>query len=81
MTYLYILKSRAFAKTYVGITHNITKRVVEHNSGHSIYTSKYRPWYLIYSEEFSDRIKARQREKYFKSAAGRRKIKNLNIPG
>jgi len=36
-----------------------------------------RPWKIIYSEKYSSRIAAREREKYLKSAAGRRYRKSL----
>ena len=38
----------------------------------------YVPWRIIHSEEYLTRIEARSREKYFKSAAGRKwRKKNL----
>jgi putative endonuclease len=77
MYYLYILKSRTFPKTYVGISDNIERRLKEHNSGHSKFTQKYTPWDIIHTETLPDRPAARIREKYYKSAAGRRVIKKL----
>jgi len=35
---------------------------------------------LIYKEEFATREEAIKREKYFKSAAGRRYLKNKLVP-
>lgn len=76
MFYVYILKSIKFKKTYTGITNDLTKRIKTHNSGGSgKYTQKYKPWEIIYSELCEDSIKARAREKYLKSSAGRRWIK------
>jgi putative endonuclease len=75
--FVYILRSVEFNKTYVGITSNPERRIAEHNSGKSNFTSKYKPWKLVYTEEVSDRIVAREREKYFKSAAGRKQIKKM----
>lgn len=75
MHYLYVLKSINARKSYVGITDNIARRLNEHNSGLSFHTKKYCPWELIYKEEFNNRIEARKRELYFKTAAGRRFIK------
>ena len=77
MFWVYILKSNKFDKTYVGIPDNIEKRLKEHNEGHSSYTRKYRPWSLIYSEELENRKDARIREKWYKSYAGRKAIKNI----
>ena len=75
--YVYILKSKSTNKTYVGYTNNLKRRLTEHNSGKSIYTSRFMPWEIIYEEEFDDELEARKKEKYYKSSAGRRKIKIL----
>ncbi len=82
--YLYILKSLEYNKTYIGYTNNIKRRLNEHNSGKSNYTRKYKPWKVVYFEEYGDEISARERERYYKSGAGRRKIKAIlsdNCPG
>lgn len=73
--FVYILKSIEHDKTYVGITNNLERRLTEHNDGKSIYTRKFKPWEIVYKEEVLDRKSAREKEKYFKTAAGRRKIK------
>ncbi|MBK9098578.1 MAG: GIY-YIG nuclease family protein [bacterium] len=75
--FVYILKSMNDEKTYIGMTNDIERRLKEHNSGKNIYTKKYTPWEVIYKEVVADRASARKREKYFKSAAGRRKLKIL----
>ena len=75
--YVYILKSKNYNKTYIGYTNNLERRIREHNSGKSIFTSKFIPWKLVYKEEFDNQIEARKKEKYYKSSAGRRKIKLL----
>jgi len=81
--WIYILKSIDHDKTYVGFTNDPERRIVEHNSGKSTYTNKFKPWKLVYKEAAADRLKARKRERYFKSSAGRKKIKiilNNNLP-
>ena len=75
--FVYILKSLQFDKTYVGITNKIERRLGEHNAGKSVYTKKFRPWIIVYKEEVTNCNIAREREKNFKSAAGRKKIKNI----
>ncbi|MDO8510257.1 MAG: GIY-YIG nuclease family protein [bacterium] len=77
--FIYILKSINHPRTYVGSTANIQQRITEHNSGKSTYTKRYLPWMLVYTEEFGNIEDARKRERYLKSAAGRRFIKKLNI--
>lgn len=73
--FLYILYSKNHIKTYTGISNDLQRRINEHNAGRSKFTKKFMPWKLIYSECLSNRQQAREREKYFKSAAGRKKIK------
>ena len=77
---VYILKSIRYPKTYVGFTSNLKRRLEEHNSGKNFYTRKYKPWELLYYEDCRDFDSTIKREKYFKTAAGRKKIKEiLNI--
>ena len=75
--YVYILKSLIHDKTYIGQTDNLDRRLREHNSGKSNYTSKFVPWEIIYTEKFNSRKEALEREKYFKSAAGRKVVNKL----
>jgi putative endonuclease len=65
------------SKSYVGITDDIDRRLREHNSGKHLYTKRYMPWELIYSEELASIDEARKREKYYKSTTGRRALKKL----
>ena len=71
------MKSEKVDKTYVRMTNDIERRLKEHNSGKSIYTKKYISWKLVYEEELTNRNEAREKEKYFKSASGRRRIKSI----
>ena len=81
MPWVYILKSRRFRKTYTGSTINLDKRLEEHNEGKSYFTARYKPWDIVYREYFDKLIEARKREKYLKSAAGRKYIKKKNLIG
>jgi putative endonuclease len=77
----YIIYSLQHRKTYVGISEDIQRRIEEHNSKKSKYTSRYAPWVLVFYEEYSTREEARKREKYFKSGIGREWMKNnINWP-
>ena len=53
------------------MTSDIQNRLKEHNTGKQKSTKAYRTWKLLYLEEFSFRVEARNREKYFKSGVGR----------
>jgi putative endonuclease len=54
------------------MTQDIDRRLNEHNAGKSKFTSGHIPWIIVYKENFTDSIEARKREKYLKSAAGKR---------
>jgi putative endonuclease len=71
MYYVYILRSQKIGRLYVGHTNNLERRFAEHNSGNGgKYTSRNRPWLLVYSEAQPDRLSAMKRERYLKSAKG-----------
>jgi len=75
--YVYILKSENFHKSYVGCTDNLDRRIKEHNAGKMLFTRRYKPWQLIYSESFDELKYARRREYYIKTGAGRRFMKKI----
>jgi putative endonuclease len=80
MVYVYVLYSNDFERYYVGMSDNVEKRLKEHNKGLSKSTKPYVPWRLVHSEQFETRMEARTREKYLKSAAGRRwRKKNIDM--
>ena len=73
---VYVISSLTSGKLYVGMTEDTIRRLIEHNAGRSKFTSGHTPWKLIYSEEIGQDInEARKREKYLKSAAGKRFLK------
>ena len=72
---VYILKSQNFPKFYTGQTNNLELRLKQHNAGNSTYSSRYGPWKVVYTEQLASREEAVAREKYLKTAAGRRWIK------
>jgi len=79
MAYVYILKSINYSKTYTGSTPSLEKRLEEHNKGFSLFSKRYMPWTIIYTEQYNNLKEARLREKYLKSTAGRRFIKKKNL--
>ena len=79
--FVYILKSRKNGKNYAGFTRkSVVERMREHNHGSNTWTRKKGPFDLLHVEEFSSRKAALKREKYYKSAAGRKHLKKL-FPG
>ena len=72
MFYVYLLYSDTFDKTYVGYTSDLEARLKSHNElGKKDWAIRYRPWTLIYSEEFETKTEAMAREKFFKTGVGR----------
>ena len=59
------------------MTNDLERRLSEHNSGKSIYTSKFKPWKIISTEEFGTIEEARDKEKYYKTSAGRKQLKKI----
>ena len=57
-------------------SYNLKRRLCQHKSGNTITTSKMSNPEVAYFEEFDNFNDARKRELYFKSAAGRRFLKN-----
>ncbi len=57
------------------MTEDTENRLKEHNSGKTVSTKAFIPWKIIYTENFETRAQARVREKYFKTAAGRKFLK------
>jgi putative endonuclease len=75
--FVYALSSLLRNYLYVGQTDNIERRFIEHNNGKNKTTRPYRPFKLIYSEEFTSRKEAREKEKYLKSGSGKEFLKRL----
>jgi putative endonuclease len=80
MYYVYVLKSKVNGQQYKGLTENIKRRVSEHNSGKNKSTKPYRPWELVFSEQFETRVEARKYEKWLKSGVGREFLKRILDP-
>ena len=71
MYYTYILQSKKDGSYYIGFTQKLQKRIKQHNSGKSKFTSKHLPYKLVYYELFENKSEAIKREKYFKTKKGR----------
>ncbi|MEA2031314.1 MAG: GIY-YIG nuclease family protein [candidate division Zixibacteria bacterium] len=65
---------------YTGFTSDIKKRIDQHNSGISRWTKRGTNWQLVYSEQFSNKTEALQRERWLKSGHGREFL-NLTLRG
>ena len=74
--YVYVLRSLKDNQFYVGLTRDLPLRLQQHNKGLVISTKKRTPFELVYWEGCLDESDAAQREKYLKSAWGKRYIKS-----
>lgn len=64
-------------RIYTGQTHNLERRLSEHQNHHGgRYTKRSGSYKLIYSERFETRGEAMVREKGLKSGQGRQWLKN-----
>ena len=79
MVYVYVLKSLVSGKVYVGMARDVSVRLEEHNAGKSKFTKGHKPWQIVYREGHPDWVSGRVREKYLKSAAGKRWMRTQKI--
>ena len=74
--YVYVLRSQKDGQFYVGLTGDLPARVRLHNNRMVASTKNRTPLELVYWEGCMDKSDAAQREKYLKSAWGKRYIKS-----
>ena len=75
---VYVLFSEKFNKIYIGYTSDLDARFLSHNLlANKGWTIKFRPWKIIHTEIFTEKLQALKREKELKSAKGRAFLRNL----
>ena len=74
--YVYVLYSGKDKNFYTGYTHDLRKRLKEHQNGSVLSTQYRRPFILIYYEVCLDKGDATRREKYLKTTYGKRYIRS-----
>lgn len=74
--YIYVLQSKVDSQFYVGYTNNLLRRIEDHNRSKVPSTKKRLPLKLVYWEGCLNQQDATRREKYLKTAWGKRFIKN-----
>ncbi|HLP39390.1 GIY-YIG nuclease family protein [Lacibacter sp.] len=76
MIVVYVIESLTDNTSYTGMAKDAEHRLMEHNAGKNRFTKGHRPWKIIYTETHLDWASTRSREKYLKSAAGKRWLTN-----
>jgi putative endonuclease len=76
MYYVYVMLSEVDGGFYTGLTGDLKHRVQEHSEGKVVTTRDRRPLELVYYEACKSREDASQREKYLKTSAGKRYLRN-----
>ena len=77
MWYVYVLRSKDSPRFYTGMSSNVENRLKEHNRGKTKSTKGYRPWELVFKEDYQSIDEARKRELYLKTGIGREYIKKI----
>ena len=74
---LYILRSLSSDKFYIGSSDDPVRRLGFHNTLEKGFTSRYRPWEIAFTQEFSTKEEATRAERKAKSWKSRKMISRL----
>jgi putative endonuclease len=77
MYFVYILLSQKDHRTYVGYGNDVMVRLKRHNAGHVAATKSRRPLKVLFYEKFETEKEAKERELWWKSSAGRNRLKSI----
>jgi putative endonuclease len=72
---IYWIIDSSFKKTYIGFSDNLRRRVSEHKNKKVKTTKNFNNFRVFILENVENIALARKKEKYWKSAAGRKKLK------
>ena len=76
MYYFYALKFKENNKFYYGFTNDLKRRIKDHKSKQSKFTSRNGSFDLIFYEAYINKADAQSAEKYFKTGHGREVLKD-----
>ena len=68
---VYILESLIDGSFYIGYTQDIFLRLEQHNAGETKYTSRKKPWKIVYTELMESKSDALKREIFLKKQRSR----------
>ena len=72
--YVYIITNKNNRVLYTGVTNNLQRRIVEHNSGQNKSTKSGIPWKIVYQKEFRTRTEAAKLEAKMKRMKSKKYI-------
>ena len=75
MYFTYVLFSMKDRKMYVGYSHDVVHRFMQHRKGQVEAMKDRQPLEMIYYEAYLDETEAKRREKYLKGGNGRATLK------
>jgi len=75
--FVYILKSQSADKYYIGSSSDPERRLKYHNNYERGFTSRYRPWKIVYIKEYSSKTEALSAERKIKSWKSKKKVIKL----
>ena len=75
--YVYVLESLKTGTYYVGVTHDPSQRLRQHNSGLVASTKPFRPWHLLGMERYPDLGSARTVENRLKGGKSRGSVERF----
>ena len=76
---IYVLRSLKDGNLYIGCTSNLSKRIKENDSKKVLSTKSRLPFKLIFSENCRDKYKAFEIERFYKTARGKKILRNKII--
>ena len=74
---VYILESETSGNYYIGSSENPEKRLQFHNTREKGFTSRYRPWRIIFKKEYESKSEALRAERKIKSWKNRKMIERV----
>ena len=77
MFYVYVLRSTSSGKYYIGQSENPERRLEYHNTIEKGFTSRYRPWELVWKKRYETRVEAIKVERMVKSRKNRIYVEKL----
>lgn len=76
MHLIYVLRSKKDNNLYIGCTSDLEKRIKMHNNGFVRSTKNRRPLEIVFKENYEDKYEAFRKERFYKSAKGKRELLN-----